>query len=127
MQSHTMFYIVYVCFPFFTILEVRIDFVYLQFIDIFFPVYVMMLLEQTVCKNKVSFFIGSGSGSFDPVTLNNGSLLILPEEDPVREGYAFTGWFTDPSCTMLFDSSKTITRDCILYAGWTGCIQPSKI
>lgn len=67
----------------------------------------------------VSFFIGSGSGSFDPVTLNNGSLLILPEEDPVREGYAFTGWFTDPSCTMLFDSSKTITRDCILYAGWT--------
>ena len=47
-----------------------------------------------------------------------GELLVLPEP-PTREGYAFTGWYTDHGCTILWDTAQqTIQSDMTLYAGW---------
>ena len=36
---------------------------------------------------------------------------------PTKEGYTFTGWFTDEECTTPF-TSPTITSNVTLYAGW---------
>ena len=44
----------------------------------------------------------------------NGT-LTLPE-DPTRTGYTFDNWYTDSSCTTLFDRTTLITDDTSLYA-----------
>ena len=47
-----------------------------------------------------------------------GEKLDLPEP-PTREGYQFTGWFTDSACGELWDmENRTIETDMTLYAGW---------
>ena len=47
-----------------------------------------------------------------------GELLEVPEP-PTREGYEFTGWYTDQSCFILWNvESRTIEEDMTLYAGW---------
>ena len=47
-----------------------------------------------------------------------GEPLELPEP-PTREGYTFTGWYTDATCYELWDlENRTIEQDMTLYAGW---------
>ena len=47
-----------------------------------------------------------------------GELLEVPEP-PTREGYVFTGWYTDHSCFEIWDvEHHTIETDMTLYAGW---------
>lgn len=47
-----------------------------------------------------------------------GQLLEVPEP-PTREGYQFTGWYTDYACQELWDLQQdTIQGDLTLYAGW---------
>ena len=44
--------------------------------------------------------------------------LELPQP-PTREGYTFTGWYTDHGCTIPWDmETDTIQSDTTLYAGW---------
>ena len=38
--------------------------------------------------------------------------------DPVKEGYEFTGWYTDRDCTVRWTPGDPITGSCTLYAGW---------
>ena len=44
----------------------------------------------------------------------------VPEKpaDPVRAGFEFTGWFTDPECTKAFDWTSEVAKHTTLYAGW---------
>lgn len=45
--------------------------------------------------------------------------LIEVEENPVKEGYTFTGWYTDKDCKNQFDVTKDKVSDSItLYSGW---------
>jgi uncharacterized repeat protein (TIGR02543 family) len=37
---------------------------------------------------------------------------------PVREGYIFTGWYTDEACTTAYDFMTPVVEDTTLYAGW---------
>lgn len=65
----------------------------------------------------VSFDSQGGSAvSAQEVTV--GSLLTQPEQ-PVREGYTFTGWYQDAACTVAWNfADMTVTSDLTLYAGW---------
>lgn len=67
----------------------------------------------------VTFFLSGGTGGPGTVTVNSGETLSKPTEQPTREGYTFTGWYTTPACTQkfVFDSTKPAS-DIILYAGW---------
>ena len=38
--------------------------------------------------------------------------------NPVKEGYDFTGWFTDEDCTQVYNWKTCITSPVTLYAGW---------
>ncbi len=41
-------------------------------------------------------------------------------EDPVREGYIFSGWFSDEALTTRWDFNRdVVTGDLSLYASWT--------
>lgn len=45
--------------------------------------------------------------------------LVEVEENPVKEGYAFTGWYTDKDCKNQFDVTKDKVSDSMtLYSGW---------
>lgn len=43
---------------------------------------------------------------------------IYAPYDPYRDGYDFTGWYTDRNGYNYFDFSTTITNDMTIYAGW---------
>ena len=43
---------------------------------------------------------------------------VIPPEDPEREGYAFTGWYSDPETLSLYDLTQIPDDDMTLYAGW---------
>ena len=48
----------------------------------------------------------------------HGELLEVPQP-PAREGYRFTGWYTDETCYELWNVQEdTIEADMTLYAGW---------
>ncbi|MCI5923400.1 MAG: Cna B-type domain-containing protein [Oscillospiraceae bacterium] len=48
-----------------------------------------------------------------------GSAAAAPESNPVREGYAFTGWYLDPECTQKADLDASLTANwTVVYAGW---------
>lgn len=42
--------------------------------------------------------------------------IPLPEA-PTKEGYTFTGWYTDEACTNKYEG-ETVREDVTLYAGW---------
>ncbi|HIS39255.1 MAG TPA: InlB B-repeat-containing protein [Candidatus Aphodovivens avistercoris] len=44
--------------------------------------------------------------------------------DPAREGYVFTGWFSDADCTQPFDFAAPLNSDATAYAGWEADEQP---
>lgn len=45
--------------------------------------------------------------------------LVEVEENPVKEGYTFTGWYTDKDCKNQFDVTKDKVSDSMtLYSGW---------
>lgn len=43
---------------------------------------------------------------------------VLAPTDPVRDGYVFTGWYTDAACTTKYDFNAAVTADITIYAGW---------
>ena len=63
-------------------------------------------------------FDSKGGSDIAPQNQMYGELLEEPEP-PTREGYTFTGWYTDAACYEIWDTqSKTIETDMTLYAGW---------
>lgn len=70
-------------------------------------------------RASVSFDLNGGESEV-PATqiITESNNLKYPQTIPTRRGYAFTGWYTEPSCISLFDFSKNITQDIVLYAGW---------
>ena len=55
--------------------------------------------------------------------LDEGERIGYIPSEPVREGYKFTGWFTDKECTKSFDLNgyayDPADGNISLYAGWT--------
>lgn len=39
--------------------------------------------------------------------------------DPVKNGFGFSGWYTDSECTRPFDWASEVTKHITLYAGWS--------
>lgn len=63
-------------------------------------------------------FDSRGGSDVAPQNQMYGELLELPEP-PTREGYVFTGWYTDYACFELWDvDERIIEMDITLYAGW---------
>ena len=51
-------------------------------------------------------------------------ILVYPNQtvfeisDPLRENYAFAGWYYDAACTIEIDWSAAVTEDITIYAKW---------
>ncbi|MBQ9609650.1 MAG: InlB B-repeat-containing protein [Lachnospiraceae bacterium] len=62
-------------------------------------------------------FVTNGGSTVAAMTADYGSELTEPDE-PVRDGYTFTGWFADKGLTKEYDFTKKPVSDVTLYAGW---------
>ncbi len=59
---------------------------------------------------------GSTSGAIKGVL--PGAKIVAPP-NPTLPGYIFTGWYTDPACTIPWDFTQDrVNSDIALYAGW---------
>ena len=62
-------------------------------------------------------FDSNGGSAVPSQNVVDGTKPVRPQ-DPVREGYTFTGWYSDSSCNTPFDFSKDLTGHTTVYAGW---------
>jgi uncharacterized repeat protein (TIGR02543 family) len=58
------------------------------------------------------------------ITVDDQGKVEKPAQDPVRPGYTFDGWYSDPECTIPFDFSKPVTGDLHIYAKWNKNVKP---
>ena len=90
------------------------------------------------CLGPAGIQISAASGSSAVLNLggaeSEGYPLILepgpngtvarPQQDPVRKGYSFGGWFADETHTVPFDFPGTIVTDTtVIYAKWDKIIR----
>lgn len=73
-------------------------------------------VEETMTYNVIFNTLG---GNYIPdQSIEEGQKVLMPTE-PSKEGYAFTGWYSDKECSQLWDfNASTINADTVLYAGW---------
>ena len=57
-------------------------------------------------------------GSSAPETVAVSSGKALTENQPLREGYVFEGWYTDENLTEAWDPDSKLKSDLTLYAAW---------
>lgn len=64
-------------------------------------------------------FNSNGGSACDTKFVATADGKLVKPADPMRDGYAFGGWFTDEACTQAYDFSTPVTADLTLYAKWT--------
>ncbi len=76
--------------------------------------------QKTTDDVKVEYtitFESNGGSSVNSATVKEGDFLSKPT-NPTKNGFAFSGWFTDEELTTEFDFTKAINSDLKLYAKW---------
>ena len=90
--------------------------------NIMVTVFIALLVAATVFIVSHNGFTVSfdtdGGSHIESVKVMHSETVDIKEE-PVKEGYTFTGWYTDRDCTESFDiTTDTVTTSMTLYAGW---------
>ena len=70
--------------------------------------------------DKVTFtitFESNGGTTINSIQVEEGSMASKPT-DPKKEGFDFSGWYTDETLNNAFDFSTRISSDLKLYAKW---------
>lgn len=65
----------------------------------------------------VLMFNTNGGSTVLPQYVMSGEQAALPVS-PTKNGYWFTGWYTDSDFTTLFDFDTAVTADTTVYARW---------
>jgi len=72
--------------------------------------------KQAFCLLTLDLKDGSApTSSIEPLTYFH----IIPEANPGRTGYTFSGWYKEAQCTNPWDFNTTVEKDVTLYAKWT--------
>ncbi len=75
------------------------------------------VVENRAASGQYQVTFNSNGGSYIAPVVVKGKIAAMPT-DPVKNGFIFTGWYTDASCTQLFDKDTVLNSDITLYAGW---------
>ena len=79
-----------------------------------YHVHVRLIREECTVTFNYNYE-GAPDATTDKV--GKGTAVTKPE-DPTREDYTFTGWYTNKECTEKYDFSALVTKNITLYAGW---------
>lgn len=78
---------------------------------------IRLFAKWTPTVLRVTFNDGMGGKTY--VNVDVGGHVSAPEEEMVREDYAFDGWYADAKFTTLFDFEETaIEKNTTIYAKW---------
>ena len=81
---------------------------------------IVVLILYGVANNGYTVTFDSNGGS-DVAMMTDvmyGDLIPEPES-PTREGYIFSGWYSDVNCTYLWNfDTMQVPQSMTLYAGW---------
>ena len=91
-------------------------------LDIIIIVCIAVIILVTALSMKDRGFVVSfdsrGGSDVAAIKYQYGD-FVAPAENPVREGYRFTGWYKDPGCQEPWVTDEdTVTGAFTLYAGW---------
>ena len=87
----------------------------------FYLIFWAVLIFIMACAPTVTFFtitFDSNGGSPIPQEKVKYLDLLNRPSDPVKDGYIFSGWYTDTECTQKYDFSKPVEKQFTLYAGY---------
>lgn len=90
------------------------------------PTYVVTVSNENSSAGTVSnivnvTFDSQGGSSVAGQTVSAANPLKYPSV-PTRNGYAFSGWYTEPECQNIYDFNSSITSDITLYAKWVSMV-----
>lgn len=89
--------------------------------NIMVSVLLLILIAATVFVIKNAGFtvrFSTNGGSTVPSVKAMYSDTLNLSETPVKEGYRFTGWYTDEACTNRWQPESRVETSMTLYAGW---------
>ncbi len=66
----------------------------------------------------IAFDLNGASGTVAPAYVENNEITNWPA-DPTRNGYTFSGWYTESSGGTQMTATSEFTRNITLYARWT--------
>ena len=78
--------------------------------------HVHVLLERQECTVTFDYNYEDAPGATTD-KVGKGTAVDQPAA-PTREGYDFTGWYTDKACEHSYNFDALVTEDITLYAGW---------
>lgn len=81
---------------------------------------IIVLLLFGITNNGYTVTFDSKGGTDVPAQSDILYTDLLEEpQPPTREGYVFTGWYSDENCVYLWDfATAHVSQDMTLYAGW---------
>ena len=82
---------------------------------------VILVLAMVFLANHNGFtvkFDTDGGSKVESCKVLHSETVPIPQ-NPVKEGYTFTGWYRDAGATVPWNMEKdTVTESMTLYAGW---------
>ena len=80
---------------------------------------IVLLLGYGIANNGYTVSFDSNGGTDVPSHPAMYADYVAEPEPPTREGYVFTGWYSDENCVYLWDMENgQISQSMTLYAGW---------
>ncbi|MDY2670055.1 MAG: InlB B-repeat-containing protein [Anaerovoracaceae bacterium] len=73
----------------------------------------------TLTVNPIVTFDANGGSNVDPQTVKYKETADESKAATSREGYTFTGWYSDKDLKNKYDFKTPVTENITLYAGWT--------
>ena len=72
---------------------------------------------EPVPENYTVTFDSNGGSAVDSQTIAEGQKVLKPD-DPVKEGYEFSGWYTDNTMEYAYNFDLPVNNDFTVYAEW---------
>lgn len=72
---------------------------------------------EPVPENYTVTFDSNGGSAIDNQTIAEGQKVLKPA-DPVKEGYEFSGWYTDNTMEHAYNFDLPVNNDFTVYAEW---------
>lgn len=80
---------------------------------------IILLLVYGIANNGYVVTFDSKGGTDVPSQEAMYADYVVEPEPPTREGYVFSGWYSDENCVYLWDMENgQISQSMTLYAGW---------
>ena len=83
------------------------------------PINIFYVTVPLVAVHSYEATFESNGGSLVENQIVQQTEAFVEPEVPMKEGYFFDGWYSDPELTQVYDFTKLATADVTLYAKWT--------